>query len=126
MRGAVLDRCCALGSTMGAEVVQKSQFDQLLVRSVDGALEDVLGAGFREAFYGYLERSFQTTRTTLPNRIDAFLCALSMCLGHTASLVMGRAIVKRLYAELGIRFIQKPGYSLQNYVTDAEHLLQNR
>jgi hypothetical protein len=111
---------------MSAEVEQKGEFDQLLVRSVDGALEDVLGAGFREAFYGYLERSFQTTRATLPNRIDAFLSALSMCLGHTASLVMGRAIAKRLYAELGIRFVQKPGYSLLNYVTDAEHLLQDR
>jgi hypothetical protein len=111
---------------MGAEVVQKSEFDQLLVHSVDGALEDVLGAGFREAFYGYLEKNFHTTRTALPNRIDAFLSALSMCLGHTASSVMGRAIAKRLYAELGMRFIQKPGYSLLNYVTDVEHLLRDR
>jgi hypothetical protein len=125
MQGAVLDRCCTLGSTMGAEVMQKSEFDQLLVRSVDGALEDVLGARFREAFYRYLEQSFQTTRTTLPSRIDTFLSALSTCLGKTASLVMGRAIAKRLYAELGLRFIQKPGYSLLNYVADAEHLLRD-
>jgi len=111
---------------MGAELMQKNEFDQLLVHSVDGALEEVLGAGFREAFYEYLERNFQTSRTTLPNRIDTFLSALSMCLGHTASLVMGRAIAKRLYAELGIGFIQKPGYSLLNYVTDAEHLLRDR
>jgi hypothetical protein len=110
---------------MGAEQMQKSEFDQVLVRSVDGALEDVLGAGFREAFYRYLEQSFQTTRTTLPSRIDSFLSALSMCLGPTASLVMGRAIAKKLYAELGLRFMQKPGYSLLNYVTDAEHLLRD-
>jgi len=110
---------------MGAGLRQKSEFDQLLVHSVDRALEDVLGAGFREAFYKYLERDFQTTRTALPDRIDAFLSALSMCLGHTASLVMGRAIAKRLYEELGIQFIEKPGYSLLNYVTDAEHVLRD-
>lgn len=126
MVGAVLDSCFALGSSMGAEVLQKGDFDALLVRSVDCALEDVLGAGFRDAFYTYLEKSFQTTRETLPNRIDTFLSALSMCLGSRASLVMGRAIAKRLYIELGIRFIQKPGYSLLNYVTDAEHQLRDR
>jgi hypothetical protein len=109
-----------LKSTVEAQLMRESEFDGFLLDSVDDALGDILGEQFKETFYGYVEQRFHIARTTLPERLDVFVSALSAALGNTASTVMGRAIAKRFYAKLGLRFAQKPNHSLLNYVTDAK------
>jgi hypothetical protein len=100
---------------MEAGLMHESDFDRLLLDSMDEALTDVFGAEFREMFYWYLEVRFRIMKARLPSRLDDLESALSTTFGPTGSLVLGRAIAKRLYSKLGARFIEKPGWTLLEY-----------
>ena len=108
--------CPVLRSTMEATSMHESDFERLLLDSVDEALTDVLSAQFREIFYWYLEVKFCIMKATLPSRLDDLGSALSTTFGPTGSLVLERAIAKRLYSKVGIRFIEKPGWTLVEYL----------
>jgi hypothetical protein len=90
-------------------------FGRLLLDSVDEALTDLFGVGFREMFYRYLEAKFCIMKATFPSRVDDLAIALSTTFGPTGSLVLGRAIAKRLYSKVGTRFIEKPDWTLLEY-----------
>ena len=108
-------RCPVLRSTVEAELMHESDFGRLLLDSVDEALADVFSAEFREMFYRYLEVRFCIMKATLPSRVDDLASVLSTTFGPTGSLVLERAIAKRLYSRVGIRFIEKPGWTLVEY-----------
>jgi hypothetical protein len=95
------------------------EFDEFLLGSIDDGLVDVLGEQFKETLHKYIEQKFHIATSSLPNRLDVLASALSAVLGDTGGVVMGRAIAKRFYSRLGLRFVQKPNHSLENYVTDA-------
>jgi hypothetical protein len=95
------------------------EFEELLLGSIDDGLADILGEQFKESLYIHIERKFHIARSSLPNHLDLVASALSTVLGVTGGVVMGRAIAKRFYSRLGLRFVQKPNHSLENYVTDA-------
>jgi hypothetical protein len=99
------------------------EFEELLLGSIDDGLADILGEQFKETFYKHVEQRFHIARSSLPNRLDLLASALSTVLGDTGGVVMGRAIAKRFYSKLGLRFVRKPNHSLENYVTDARAVM---
>jgi hypothetical protein len=101
--------------TTEAGLMHESDFDRLLLDSMDEALADVFGAEFREMFYRYLEARFRIMKATLPNRLDDLASVLSTTFGPTGSLVLGRAIAKRLYSKVGTRFVEKTDWTLLEY-----------
>jgi len=105
---------------MEAGLMHESDSSRLLLDSVDEALTDLFGAEFREMFYRYLEERFCMSKGTLPSRLDDLASVLSTTFGPTGSLVLGRAIAKRLYSKVGIRFIEKPGWTLVEYFDYAK------
>jgi len=105
---------------MEAGLMHESDSSRLLLDSVDEALTDVFGAEFREMFYKYLEERFCMMKATLPSRLDDLASVFSTTFGPTGSLVLGRAIAKRLYSKVGIRFIEKPGWTLVEYFDYAK------
>lgn len=92
----------------------------LLLEAVDEYVRDVMGEGVREAFYGFFEEKFHLSKESIPNRLDEFVVVLSETFGMTGGAVTGRGVAKRLYAKLGLKFIEKPGYTLLDYVKEAE------
>jgi hypothetical protein len=108
-----------LEASVGAQMMLEDEFDRFLLDSIDDALTGVLGRQFKQAVYEYIAHQFHVTRSMLPGRLDVLESALSMALGGTASIVVGRAIAKRFYAKLGLQFVQKPSHSLLDYVTEA-------
>jgi hypothetical protein len=100
---------------MGTELMHESELGRLLLDSVDEALADVLGAEFREIFYRHLEVRFRMMKAMLPSRLGDLASVLSTTFGTTGSLVLGRAIAKRLYSKVGIGFVEKPGWTLVEY-----------
>jgi hypothetical protein len=100
--------------------------DRILLDSVGETFREVFSEEFGIAFYDYLERTFSIPRTTIPERLDEFQSALSKIFGQTGSSVLARAIAKRLYLKEGLRFSEKPGYTLLQYIREAEIDLENR
>lgn len=106
--------------TMKARVMQESEFDGLVLDSVTERLTDMLGAKFTDNFIRLLEVKFHIPKRALPKSLDNFTSILSSIFGSASALVMGRAIAKRLYARLEMPFVEKAGYTLLNYATEAK------
>ena len=100
--------------------------DSMLLDSVAETFREVFSEEFGVVFYDYLERTFSITRTLIPERLDEFQSALSKTFGQSASSVLAKAIAKRLYLRVGLRFAEKPGYTLLQYIREAETNLENR
>jgi len=115
--------CVMLKSGREAQLRPETEFDENLLDSIDEVFADVLGEKFKGSFYKLIEQKYQMARPSLPNRLDVLAYVLSAVLGNSAGVVMGGAISKRFYARLGLRFVQKPDHSLQNYVTDAKAVM---
>jgi hypothetical protein len=119
---AMSGACVMLTSKREGEPMPQLEFEEYLLGSIDDGLADILGEQFKETFYKHIEQKFHIARSSLPNRLDLLTSALSAVLGDAGGMVMGRAIAKRFYSKLGLRFIQKQNHSLENYVTDAKSL----
>jgi hypothetical protein len=104
--------------------MQKSEFDRALLDSMDETLAEVLSADFREKFYSHLEVRLGIKKTAFPSHIDGLASAFSTTFGSAGSLVLGRAIAKKLCSKLGIPFIEKTGYTLLDYFREAKIKMQ--
>jgi hypothetical protein len=100
--------------------------DAMLVESVSETFREVFSQGISVAFYDYLYRQFSISRNMIPERVDEFESALSETFGQSASLVLTKAIAKRLYLRAGVQFAEKPSYGLLRYVRDLQVILENR
>jgi hypothetical protein len=116
---AMSGACVMLKSKREGQPMSQVEFEESLLGSIDDGLADILGEQFKETLYKHIEQKFHIARSSLPNRLDLLASALSGVLGDNGGVVMGRAIAKRFYSRLGLRFVQKPNHSLENYVTDA-------
>ena len=119
--GGKLWSALEVNGVMGTKVT-----DRLLLDSLDDTLREVLSEQFRIAFYNYLETGFSLPRTLIPDRLGDFQSVLSKALGPTGSAILEKAVAKRLYLKLGLRFAEKPSYTLLQYIREAEITLQNR
>ncbi len=108
------------------DVMRTKVADRMLLDSVAETFREVFSEEFGVVFYDYLERTFSITRTMIPERLDEFQSALSKTFGQSASSVLAKAIAKRLYLRVGLRFVEKPGYTLLQYIREAETNLENR
>jgi len=104
----------------GSCLMEHSVPERVLRESVEEALMDILGEKVRDAFFGYLEASFHVSRADFASHVEFFVKALSDVFGVTASMVLGRAIAKRIYARLEIPFVPKNGYTLTDYLKEAK------
>ena len=104
---------------MGESIVlSKDDFDLLLLKSIDKALEDVLGANVKQAVRSVLRKHYCLTTKQIPVQLRVFAHALDELFGASSDTV-GKAIAKRLYSELGLEFFAKSGSTLVDYVEEA-------
>jgi hypothetical protein len=116
---AMSGACVGLKSEREGGPMAQVEFEECLLGSIDDGLADILGEQFKETFYKHIEQKFHIARSSLPNRLDLLASALSVVLGDTGGVVMGRAIAKRLYLKLGIGFMEKTGWTLVEYFDHA-------
>ena len=56
----------------------------------------------------------------IPYRTDTLFETLEHTFGVTGARTLSRAIARRLYSQMGIRFIELPNYRLQDYLEQAK------
>jgi hypothetical protein len=96
------------------------EFDRLLVESVHESFALILGEIPKRALYASIERNYAVAISRVPERLDDFAEALETLFGVPASRSIARVIVKRLYSELGLTYIERPDWRLPDYVNEAK------
>jgi len=93
--------------------------DRLLLDSFDEGLARLLGESVRESIYHYCEECFSLPKDSIPKRLDEFVSVLTKTFGVVGVAAFGGAIARKLYSKLGLEFVQKPGYTLLDYMREA-------
>jgi hypothetical protein len=100
-------------------VAFRSDFDRLLAESVDEGFIGLLGDSVKQALYNYWERDYSIAREEIPMKLNEFGTALENTFG-SSSRTVSKTIAKKLYAKLGIKFVEKPEFSFLEYVKEAK------
>jgi hypothetical protein len=92
--------------------------DSLLGDSMDQVLDELLGRKAKEAIYDYLERNYLVARDDIPKNIEKFLSLAQEVFGK-GSRTIARCIMKRLWEQLGWKFVDVPGFDFSDYLEAA-------
>lgn len=92
-----------------------TNFDYLLLESIDEALADLLGRKSRDQIYDHLATQYRYGREEIPMKIFEF-CEFLENLFSSGSKTVGRTIVRRLCDRLGYEFVNVPGFEFFDYL----------
>ena len=82
-----------------------------------------MGEQVLKAVYAHLKDHHGITAEEIPYQLDTLMKTLEATFGAAGAKTIGKAIAKRFYSRMGLEFSDKPAYSLQDYLQDAEPLL---
>ena len=100
----------------------RTDFNDLLVDSVDETISEVLGARVTRAFWYHYQAFLGITREEMPYRLDTLFASLKGTFG-VGGETLGRMIVKKLYAKVNVPLELKPNHSLAEYVEELKQIL---
>ncbi len=89
-----------------------------MLQVIDDGLS-VLGEEPKKAIYQYLLTMHSLPREDIPTRTGEFVAGIKKALG-TASVVIERLILKRLYHRIGGTFKESQGLEFSDYVEEAK------
>jgi hypothetical protein len=92
----------------------------LLVEALDESFAAILGEIPKKTVYDILEKNHAITRNRIPEKLNEFTVALETVFGAAPSKVLERIVVKELYSKLGLTYIERPDWKLDDYVTEAK------
>jgi hypothetical protein len=98
-------------------------FDGLVFRCIDETLAGVMGLVARDAIYLDVLTNFSVTREDLPRHLDSLMAIIESRIGRGPARALSIAIVRKLYSELQMDFVDKPESSLPEYVCEAHTIL---
>ena len=100
----------------------RTDFNNLLVDSVGEAITDVLGAKVTTAFWQHIQAYLGITKEEMPYRLDTLFSALKDAFGVGGD-TLGRLILKKLYAKVGLPLEYTPDRPLVQYVEELKEYL---
>jgi predicted CopG family antitoxin len=92
-------------------------FNELLLDCIDEGLS-VLGNEPKQAIYQYLSSIHALDREQIPEKVDEFSAGMRKALG-SASKVIERLILKKLFQKLGSNFREASNLEFTDYVMEA-------
>jgi len=99
----------------------EARFNSTLNKSIVETIAAVLGRSVAAATSYYLHAFLGLSTENIPTHLKEFFNALTRSFG-VGGEVLGRAIVRSLYAELSLSLVQNSNYSLVEYVEDAKKM----
>jgi hypothetical protein len=94
-----------------------TSFDTLLLKAIDESLS-VMGEEPKRALYQYLLSIHSLKTEDIPAKVEQFGQGMRRALG-TASRVIEKLILKRLYEKIGTSYQEVQGFDFADYVEDA-------
>jgi hypothetical protein len=92
-------------------------FNELLLDCIDEGLS-ILGNEPKQAIYQYLSSIHALDREQIPEKVDEFSAGMRKALG-SASKVIERLILKKLFQKLGSNFREASNLEFTDYVMEA-------
>ena len=98
------------------------RFDRALIESVEEIISAVLSRNVAEAFAYHFYAYLGLSREDIPSHLKELSSTLDGSFG-VGGRVLARAIVRRLYQNLGLSLVQKSDSSFVECIEDAKKIL---
>jgi len=92
----------------------------ILIESIHETIAQLLSPKVAEMIFEHLEKFHSVKKDEVPSRLDMLLLALKTNFGSSSSQVIGKAIARRFYSQLGLEFSDNPKRTLIGYVENAK------
>jgi len=100
----------------------RTDFNDLVVESVGETITEVLGGRVTSAFWYHYQAFLGITREEMPYRLDTLFSSLKGTFG-VGGETLGRRIVQKLYAKVGVPLNFAPDRPLTDYVEELKQIL---
>lgn len=99
-----------------------TEFNVLLIDSVDETISEVLGGRVTRAFWHHYQAFLGIGRDEMPDHLDKLFSSLKGMFGDGGD-TLGRVIIKKLYAKANIPLELKPDRPLTEYADALKQIL---
>ena len=101
-----------------------ARFNELLVKSIDEAVTELLGERGRDTLFQHLAERYDVSRDEIPYRLDSLHAAIEQTLGDKASIILDLEIAKFLSREISVPLPDTRDYTLQTYLLKVKKLVE--
>ncbi len=102
--------------------IHRTDFNDLIVDSVQETIEEVLGKSVSKAYWYHLQSYLGISKDEIPYRFETLFSSLRDSFGIGGD-TLGRAIIRKLYAKAGVELVLVPNRALPEYVEDLKQKL---
>ena len=103
---------------LDTEIPEKmGSLEDRLIRVINRTLNQIFREEGANVIYDFLENKSHVKREDVSSKTEAFSAGLRELLGSGAS-VIEKLILKNLYHQLGLKFVQKRGHGFSDYVEE--------
>jgi hypothetical protein len=96
----------------------EKDFNSLLVKCIHETISSLLSSQVAEAIYHGLDTRYAVRKDDIPSNLDVLLSVIKEAFGPSSN-VIGKAIAKRFYSQLGLEFVDNQTKTLIEYVEQA-------
>ena len=100
------------------------KFDDEVRLAVNSSVLGLVGESVLTALYRHLKYYHAISPEEVPYHLDILVGILQETFGQVGSRTVGRAIAKRFYFRMGLKFVEIKEYTLQDYLERAKNMLQ--
>jgi hypothetical protein len=103
---------------LDTEIPQRTgSLGDLLIRVIDKTLNQIFREEGANVIYDFLENKSHVKREDVSSKTEAFSAGLRKLLGSGAP-VIEKVILKDVYHQLGLKFVQKRGNGFSDYIEE--------
>jgi hypothetical protein len=106
-------------------LASRRDFNEEVARAIDATLREKLGELTSRVLCRYLKDEYDIGPDEMPSRLPIVTRIFEEMFGVFGTKVIGSDVAKKLYSQLGIRFVTHWNYSLEDYVEEALKLHPN-
>jgi len=96
---------------------EMGSFEDLLIRVINKTLNQIFREEGANVIYSFLENKSHVKREDISGKTGAFSAGLRELLGSGAP-VIEKLILKNVYHQLGLKFVQKKGHGFSDYLEE--------
>ena len=101
------------------EEFRKQLSNYVIDYTVEKSLKQVFGETSTRLIYDYFESNHHLRREDIPENLEKFFSSLKDMYGFGARL-LEKLVLKKLHTQLGLRYEEKEGYSLSDYIRELK------
>ena len=96
------------------------EFNDEVRFAIDSAVFGLMGQGVLSSLYRHLKDQYDITPEKVPSRLDILFETLERIFGEAGARTIGKAIARRFYFRMGLKFMEAENLRLQDYLELAK------